>query len=126
MPRVMEGFNSNLRSLRVDRGMTAEEVAERTGIGRASIYDYESGKRMFNADRLWQFADLYGVSADAVLGRKFLGSGSPAEVVRAHYESPDLAAHDAIRSFARALESRTPGDCLAAARALARIADDGL
>ena len=121
MPRVKEGYVSNLRRVRESRAITVEELAERTGISKASIYDYESGKRMFNADRLYQFADALNASADEILGRKFYRPDNPTEIIRERYESGDILVRITVAAFARALQNPGPTNFTDAVRTLERL-----
>ena len=121
MPRVKEGYVSNLRKVRESRAMSVDRLAEKTGISKASIYDYESGKRMFNADRLYQFADALDASADEILGSKFYRPDNPTEIVRERYESGDLLLRITIEAFAKALTEPGPTSFTEAVKTLSRI-----
>ncbi|WP_114285957.1 helix-turn-helix domain-containing protein [Candidatus Halocynthiibacter alkanivorans] len=56
-----------LRSYRIGKGLTPDEVAEKTGISRAAIYRYESGKPI-KSDVLGKIADLLEVSLTSLFG----------------------------------------------------------
>lgn len=56
-----------LRSYRVGKGLTPDEVAKRTGLSRAAIYRYESGQPI-KVDVLGKIADLLEVSLTSLLG----------------------------------------------------------
>lgn len=56
-----------LRSYRIGKGLTPDEVAKRTGLSRAAIYRYESGQPI-KVDVLGKIADLLDVSLTSLLG----------------------------------------------------------
>lgn len=61
-------FSQRLHDLRVERGVTQKELAERLSLGRSTVAGYESkGKQPDNA-RLCLLADFFGVSVDYLLG----------------------------------------------------------
>lgn len=55
---------------RKKRNLSVEEVARRTGMSKAMLYAYESGRRQLTASSLLTLADLYDVSIDDMLGTK--------------------------------------------------------
>lgn len=56
-----------LRSYRLGRGLTPDEVAKHTGVSRAAIYRYESGQPI-RVDVLGKIADFLDVSLSTLLG----------------------------------------------------------
>ncbi|THD76956.1 XRE family transcriptional regulator [Thalassobius vesicularis] len=56
-----------LRSYRIGKGLSPEEVANKAGISRAAIYRYESGQPI-KVDVLGRIADLLGVSLTSLFG----------------------------------------------------------
>ena len=65
----MSGFSETLSSLRRQAGMTQAELAVRLGISKSAVSMYERGNREPELDLLQRMADLFGVSAGALLGR---------------------------------------------------------
>jgi transcriptional regulator with XRE-family HTH domain len=68
--KMNDTFGERLRMVRKKRGLTEDELAERTGMTRTSISYYETGKQwpsLFNAVCI---ADVLGVSLDWLAGRK--------------------------------------------------------
>lgn len=57
-----------LRILRVERGETIVEAAKGMGIGKSSLSDYETGKKLPGDDVLKRIAEYYGVSLEFILG----------------------------------------------------------
>lgn len=66
----MAKINETLRQLRLDRGMTQEEVAEQVGLTRQAVSSYESGRTQPGLDILERLAQVYEVElADVIYGR---------------------------------------------------------
>lgn len=55
------------KRLRLLRGMTAQEAADRLNIPVTVYYYYESGARVPNVKRLQAIAKFYGVTIDELL-----------------------------------------------------------
>lgn len=60
----MEDIGRKLRTLRKGKGMTQLDVANRLGMVRATISNYEVGRRTPHLSDLRRFAELYGVNLD--------------------------------------------------------------
>lgn len=65
-----------LRRLRKQRGFTIAEAAERVGISRQSLSNYERGVREPSLKILITMSDLYQISLDELAGKKSLGIGN--------------------------------------------------
>ena len=59
----------NIRSLRIDRGLTQKQVAELLGISQNTYSQYEIGVLNYPVEALMKLADFYNVSVDYLLGR---------------------------------------------------------
>ena len=59
----------NIRSLRIDRGLTQKQVAQHLGISQNTYSQYEIGVLNYPVDALVKLADLYEVSVDYLWGR---------------------------------------------------------
>ena len=55
---------------RKKRNLSVENVSRATGMSKAMLYAYESGRRQLTASSLLTLADLYDVSIDDMLGSK--------------------------------------------------------
>ena len=55
---------------RKKRNLSVEAVSRITGMSKAMLYAYESGRRQLTASSLLRLADLYDVSIDDMLGTK--------------------------------------------------------
>lgn len=63
-------FPERLKSLRNQKGVTQDEVANALGVSRATVAGYESGKkREPDYETLRKIADYFSVSTDYLLGR---------------------------------------------------------
>lgn len=66
----MAKINETLKQLRLDRGMTQEEVAEQVGLTRQAVSSYESGRTQPGLDILERLAQVYEVElTDIIYGR---------------------------------------------------------
>ncbi|SKC61706.1 helix-turn-helix domain-containing protein [Maledivibacter halophilus] len=63
-------FGDRLKELRLELGLTQEQLAQKFNTGKASISHYESNKRLPDASTIEKFADFFEVSVDYLLGRK--------------------------------------------------------
>lgn len=61
-------FRTRFCALRFEKGMVQKEFAAFLGISRATVGQYESGKRIPNADGVKAIAEKCGVSADWLIG----------------------------------------------------------
>ena len=59
----------NIRSLRIDNGLTQKQVAQLLGISQNTYSQYEVGVLNYPVDAIVKLADYYGVSTDYLLGR---------------------------------------------------------
>lgn len=57
----------NLRQLRLLSGMTQEQVAEKIGVTRQTLSNYESGRTRPDVDMLAQLSAIYGTDIDGVV-----------------------------------------------------------
>ena len=59
----------NIRSLRIDNGLTQKQVAQMLGISQNTYSQYEVGVLNYPVDAIVKLADYYGVSTDYLLDR---------------------------------------------------------
>lgn len=59
----------NIRSIRIDKGYTQTQIAERLGISQNTYSQYEIGILNYPVDAVVKLADFYNVSTDYLLGR---------------------------------------------------------
>lgn len=65
----MEIFAERIRELRLERGLTQEEVGEIIGVKRYSVYSYEKGRACPEMKGLVALAEYFDVSMDYLAGR---------------------------------------------------------
>lgn len=61
----------NLKILRDELGLSQEELAQKMGLKQKTYCNYETGVTEPKIETLCRLADLYGVSLDYLVGRKF-------------------------------------------------------
>lgn len=66
--KSMVGFGDKLKNLRKERGFSQQELADRIGVHKNAVCNYELGKRVPTADVIEAIAVLFNVSADYLLG----------------------------------------------------------
>ena len=64
----VKALSENIRSIRLKRGISQTELAEKSGVNLKSISRYELGNSIPPANVLKGIAIVLGVSADALLG----------------------------------------------------------
>lgn len=61
-------FGEKLKALRIEKGLTQQQIAEKIGLVKGSISAYEQSAKYPSIDVLIKLCDLFGVSADYLLG----------------------------------------------------------
>ena len=64
----MEKFIERLKELRLERGLSQEQLAKATGFSNSAISYWETGERVPNALAIITLAKYFGVTADYLLG----------------------------------------------------------
>ena len=64
----MEKFVERLKELRLERGLSKEQVSKDTGLSRSAISLWEAGKRVPNAEAVVVLAKYFEVATDFLLG----------------------------------------------------------
>lgn len=78
-------FSERLKRLRMEKGITQKELADRLHISRSTIAGYESLGKEPDGEKLCALADFFGVSVDYLLGvtdSRELTSQAPAAAKR--------------------------------------------
>ena len=89
---------NRIRDLRIDRGWTQLQLGKRIGAAKSTVSGYESEDRQLTPALIHQLCDLFGCSADYLLGR----SSSPLPVIT-DADARVLAAYHAASLRDRAL-----------------------
>ena len=61
-------FSQRLKELRIEKGISQEQLAKDTGFTQSAVFYWENAKRVPNANVVVTFAKYFGVSADYLLG----------------------------------------------------------
>lgn len=61
---------NRLKELRVQNGLTQDELGEKLGIQKAAVSKYETGRVPLPPDTIITLCDLFSVTADYLLGRE--------------------------------------------------------
>ena len=69
-------IGEKIRQLRVERGLTQQELARHLGKSRAAVGKYETGVRLPDNDTLHAVCDYFNVTTDYLLGRSDRRSSS--------------------------------------------------
>jgi transcriptional regulator with XRE-family HTH domain len=67
---AMNNISENLKKLRVERGLKQEQIAEFLGTNRTTYTHFENGRDP-DVKYLLRLADMYNISLDELVGRKF-------------------------------------------------------
>lgn len=62
---------ARIRLLRLEKNMTQRQLAAKIGVDRTSLSSYEHSKRTPDIFILCRIADVFEVSLDDLVGRKF-------------------------------------------------------
>ena len=81
----MESYEK-LRKARIRIGITQDYVAKQLNVPRSSVVQIESGNRKITSGELSTLCDIYGLSADYVLGRTS-EDNSPVKFIARSFES---------------------------------------
>ena len=63
-------FPERLKALRLSRGLSQQQLADRLGVKKQSVCNWENDNIMPSVDRLEKIADTFHVSTDYLLGRE--------------------------------------------------------
>lgn len=63
-------IGKNIKRLREERSLSQTQLAKKLWIDRTSLAGYEIGKRLPDIFMLWDIADIFDVSLDALTGRE--------------------------------------------------------
>ena len=66
---MLKKFGDRLKELRIENGMTQNELAEKFNTGKSSISHYESNRRLPDANLISKYAEYFCVSIDYILGK---------------------------------------------------------
>lgn len=85
-------IGTHIRTLRLARGMTQEDFANRINVAKSTVSAYENGSRLPSYDVLVKIADLFHVTTDNLLGRRggcMIDVGRPDGTAAKHHSGCD-------------------------------------
>ena len=82
---------NRIRDLRLGKGWTQDQLGKRIGVARNTVSGYESEQRQLDPGTISTLCDLFGCTADYLLGR----SASPLPVISPE-DASVLAAYHAL------------------------------
>ena len=65
----MNDLGKKIKDLREEKALTPEQLAEKIGFAKSTIWAYESGKKQITVSHLTRLADFFDVSVDGLLDR---------------------------------------------------------
>ncbi|MEZ0481707.1 helix-turn-helix domain-containing protein [Planococcus sp. SSTMD024] len=65
----MKQLSKKIKDLREARGLSPEELADRLGFAKSTVWAYESGKKQVSVVHLERLADFFEISVDSFLDR---------------------------------------------------------
>ena len=65
----MNKFHKRLRTLRVEKGLTQQELGKLLNLSRTAVGDWETTSKEPNIDNLMKLADIFNVTLDELCGR---------------------------------------------------------
>lgn len=65
----MKQLSKKIKDLREARGLSPEELADRLGFAKSTVWAYESGKKQVSVVHLERLADFFEISLDSLLDR---------------------------------------------------------
>ena len=68
MPVDYQQIGLRLKAHRLGAGLSPEEAADRLGVSRAALYNYERGSTPIKVETLERMAEILGVSLPSLLG----------------------------------------------------------
>lgn len=61
-------FGKKLRELRKRRGLSAEQLGDKIGVARTTVFGYEQGQRIPDMITIKKIAELFNVTVDYLVG----------------------------------------------------------
>lgn len=71
----MSRFSERLRELRIAKGYTQQDIADKIHVNKQTISQYERGIRQPQIEVLEQLADVFNVDMNYLLGKEDLITG---------------------------------------------------
>ena len=78
---MISGFADTLRTLRTDRKLSQQELANRLYVNRTTVSKWEAGTRVPDAAMIYRLSKCFGVDADELFEAVALSEGSPVVIL---------------------------------------------
>lgn len=128
----MATFHERLRELRIQKGFSQQDLADRIDQTKQNVSQYERGVMRPNMDKLQELCDIFNVSMDYITGKEDVtprlvdSEGIRAmEIINRDKEieqiAKDIFEKQELRELFRAARECDPDDVLLAAKFLNRI-----
>lgn len=105
----MGNFQTVLKSLRTERGLTQDELSKALKVSRSTIGMYENGSREPDYETLESIADFFNVDIDYLLGRTLKTTKLiQPQTIAAHFNGDEFTEEelDEIKAFADFVKSK--------------------
>lgn len=83
----MANFSRVFKELRLEMGLTQQELANKLGVSRSAVGMYEKGEREPDFETLETIADFFNVDMDYLLGRS--NYSTQISTIAAHHEGEE-------------------------------------
>ena len=100
---MSEHFFENLKRIRIAKGYSQKEFAEKLGVAKSTYCMYESGTREPNVQTIKRISELLNVPTD-----ELLGLDDESTTIAAHFDGDEYTEEEleAIREFAEFVKSK--------------------
>lgn len=95
---IYKEFGKRLAELRKERGWTQSEVAKKLNTVQSTYSGYELGTRKITLDLILQFAEIFDMSPDELLGKTEKAPEPEEPVSEAEIEEDAIKLYNALRS----------------------------
>lgn len=107
-------FSQIVKSLRLERGWSQQEVADRAGLNKMTISQYENGKRKPSFEVIEALAEIFHVDMNYLLGytdKIEKPAGDETEPARRYSNPEDHRAAGLCRPQNCRIKQKSPGGC---------------
>ena len=80
-------LNENIRALRIDAGLSQDELAARLGVSRQSVSKWETGSATPELEKLTAMSELFGVTLDELVYGMREAEAENAAVLETHKQT---------------------------------------
>lgn len=98
MEETMASFTERLRELRTQNNYSQQDLADKMGVTKQTISQYERGVRKPDMDTLTALCDIFNVSSDYLMGKsdvtvRLLNTDDLRRLNSSHQDQSNIAAH---------------------------------